>query len=166
MIEKYDLSFLNLKKIEESLVPSYAGDHGLLTKGKSSYNVGMPVLMYPELQGLNKIIKKYVRIYCEKYNISKLKFINSWFNITEVGSELKPHHHGDEEESILSGAFYVSVGKNSVPLMFPKTSVKPYSGLLIIFPSDFVHYTEAEKEQRIVISFNTDYEESTRYTGH
>lgn len=166
MIEEYDLSFLNLQKIKNILFTSQAGNHGLLTKGKSSYSVGMPILMYSELQSLNKIIKKYVRMYCDKYNISNLKFINSWFNITEPGNRLKAHNHGDKEESILSGAFYVSVGENSVPLMFPETQVKPYPGLLIIFPSDFVHYTEEEKEQRIVISFNTGYEESTRYTGH
>ena len=166
MIEEYDLSFLNLDIIKKILLSCQSGEHGLLTKGKSSYSVGMPILMYPEFQSLNKIIKKYVRIYCENNKISNLKFINSWFNITEPGNRLKAHNHGDREESILSGAFYVSVGENSVPLMFPETQVKPYPGLLIIFPSDFVHYTEEEKEQRIVISFNTDYEESTRYTGH
>lgn len=168
MIEQYDLSYLNLKSIENFLYSTRANQHGLITKGKSSFNFGMPILMYSELQSLNKIIKKYVRIYCEKHKISKLKFINSWFNITEPGSKLKPHNHSGGEESILSGAFYVSVGENSVPLIFPDidTSIKPYSGLLVIFSSDLIHYTEEEKEQRIVISFNTDYEESTRYTGH
>jgi hypothetical protein len=166
MIEQYDLSFLNLHSICNVLYSSKTSDHGLLTKGTSSFNFGMPTLMYEELQSLNKIIKKYVKLYCDKYDISKLKFINSWFNITEPGSRLKAHNHGENGESILSGAFYVSVGKNSVPLILPNTSIKPYPGLLIIFPSSFTHYTEEEREQRIVISFNMDYEESTRYTGH
>ena len=155
MIEKYDLSFLNLNKIEEVLFNIKATEHGLLTDGKSSFNYGMPILMYPELKSLYTILKQYVRLYSKQYNIQELKFINSWFNITNPGNKLKAHHHG---ENGLSGAFYVSVGKNSVPLIFPDMQVKPYSGLLIIFPSSTLHYTEEEQEQRIVISFNTNYE--------
>jgi hypothetical protein len=163
MIEEHNLSFLNLESIKEVILNSDANEHGLVTKGKSSFNYGMPILMHPELKGLYAILKQYVRLYCNKYDIVPLKFINSWFNVTNPGSKLKPHNHGEE---CVSGAFYVSVGEKSVPLMFPDTSIKPYSGLLIIFPSSFVHYTEEEQEQRIVISFNTDYEKSTRYTGH
>jgi hypothetical protein len=51
-------------------------------------------------------------------------------------------------------------------LIFPDDSINPYPGLLVIFSSDLVHYTEEETEERIIISFNTDYEESTRYIGH
>ena len=166
MIETYDLSFLNLSAINNVLLSSQAEEHGLLTKGKSSYSIGMPILMHEELNSLNKIIKNYSKLYCEKYDISKLKLINSWFNITEPGCILKPHNHGGIEHGVLSGAFYVSVGKNSVPLIFPEDSIQPYPGLLIIFSSELVHYTEAEKEKRIVISFNMDYEDSTLYTGH
>lgn len=154
MIEQYDLSFLNLDKIKQVLLRTELAEHGLLSDGKSSFNYGMPILMHPELQSLYKIIKQYVKLYCNDYNIPELKFINSWFNITNPGNKLKAHHHG---ENGLSGAFYVSVGEQSVPLIFPDTQIKPYSGLLIIFPSSTVHYTEEEQEQRIVISFNTDY---------
>jgi hypothetical protein len=123
-----------------------------VTKGVSTYNHGMPTLMHPELNGLSLILRKYVRIYCKKYNIPPLKFINSWFNISQPGNKLKAHKH---EESIVSGAFYIS-GKT--PLIFPNTSIHPYPGLLVIFSSDLVHYTEEETEERIIISFNTDYE--------
>lgn len=160
MIEQYDLSFLNLNIIKNKLLQIETASHGLVPKGVSTYNHGMPILMYPELIGLRTILKQYVRIYCDKYDISPLKFINSWFNISQPGNKLKAHNHG---ESIISGAFYIS---GNTPLIFPKTSVKPYPGLLIIFSSDLVHYTEEETEERIIISFNTDYEESTRYTGH
>lgn len=163
MIEKYNLSFLNLDKIEQVLVKKETCVHGLISDGQSTFNYGMPILLDPELKSLYTILKQCVKMYCNKYSISNLKFINSWFNITNPGSKLKAHHHGEDG---LSGAFYVSVGKNSVPLVFSDTSIKPYPGLLIIFPSSFVHYTEEEQDQRIVISFNTDYEESTRYTGH
>lgn len=160
MIEEYDLSFLNLNTIKRKLLEIETNSHGLVTKGVSTYNYGMPTLMYPELNGLKTTIKQYVRLYCSKHNISPLKFINSWFNISQPGNKLKAHNHG---ESIVSGAFYIS-GKS--PLIFPNTQIQPYPGLLVIFSSDLVHYTEEEQEQRIVISFNTDYEESTRYTGH
>jgi len=152
MIEQYNLSFLELNKISKILYSAQARDHGLVGDGVSSYNYGMPILIYPELKGLKLIIKQYIRLFCVKYEIAPLKFINSWYNITDAGNELKPHNH---PQSIVSGAFYLS-GK--VPLIFPDEKVEPYSGLLVIFSSDLVHYTEPEKEQRVVISFNTDYE--------
>ena len=142
MIEQYNLSFLELNKISKILYSAQAREHGLVGDGVSSYNYGMPILMYPELRGLKLIIKQYIRLFCVKYEIAPLKFIN----------ELKPHNH---PQSIVSGAFYLS-GK--VPLIFPDEKVEPYSGLLVIFSSDLVHYTKPEKEQRVVISFNTDYE--------
>lgn len=151
MVEEYNLSFLNLDSIKDILLQSQSDIHGLLTNGRSSYNVGMPILMYPKLKPLYAILKQYVRMYCNKHDIPKVKFINSWFNITNPGSELKAHNH---PQSIISGAFYLS-GKT--PLIFPDTKVEPYPGLLVIFPSDMVHYTKEEQEQRIVISFNTDY---------
>ena len=160
MIEEYNLSFLNLNTIRNTLLRIETASHGLVSKGVSTYNHGMPVLMYPELTGLRNILKQYVRLYCNKYDILPLKFINSWFNISQAGNKLKAHKH---EESIVSGAFYIS---GSTPLIFPDISIKPYPGLLIIFSSDLVHYTEEETEERIIISFNTNYEESTRYSGH
>jgi hypothetical protein len=151
MIEQYDLSFLNLNTIKNTLLQIETSSHGLVTKGVSTYNHGMPTLIYPELTGLRNILKQYVRLYCNKYNIPPLKFINSWFNISQAGNKLKAHKH---EESIISGAFYIS-GKT--PLIFPDTKVNPYPGLLVIFSSDLIHYTEEETEERIIISFNTDY---------
>jgi hypothetical protein len=151
MIEEYNLSFLNLNTIKNILLKIETSSHGLVTKGYSTYNHGMPTLMYPELTGLKNVIKQYVRLYCNKYEIPPLKFINSWFNISQPGNKLIAHKH---EESIISGAFYIS-GKTS--LIFPDTKVNPYPGLLVVFSSDLVHYTEEETEERIIISFNTDY---------
>ncbi len=151
MIEEYNLSFLNLNKIKSKLLEIETSSHGLVPKGVSTYNHGIPTLMYPELTGLRNIIKQYVRIYCNKYDIPPLKFINSWFNISQPGNKLKAHKH---EESIISGAFYIS-GK--IPLIFTDTSIHPYPGLLVLFSSDLVHCTEEEIEERIIISFNTDY---------
>jgi len=151
MIEEYNLSFLNLNSIKSKLLQIDTSSHGLVSKGASTYNHGMPVLMYPELTGLRNILKQYVRMYCNKYEIQPLKFINSWFNISKPGNKLKAHKH---EESIVSGAFYIS---GRTPLIFPDVSIQPYPGLLVIFSSDLIHHTEEETEERIVISFNTDY---------
>jgi len=148
MIEQYDLSFLNLEKILKILQLTQTREHGLVSDGASSYNYGMPILEHPELLGLKKIIQKHIN----ECSSRPLKIINSWYNISNPGNELKPHNH---PQSIISGAFYLS-GK--VPLIFPDTKVQPYPGLLVIFSSDLVHYTKPETEQRIVISFNTDYE--------
>jgi hypothetical protein len=148
MIKQYDLSFLNLEKINKILQSSQTREHGLVSDGSSSYNYGMPILEHSELLGLKKIIQKHIN----ECSLKPLKLINSWFNISNPGNELKPHNH---PQSIISGAFYLS-GK--VPLIFPDTQVEPYLGLLVIFSSDLVHYTEPETEQRVVISFNTDYE--------
>ena len=151
MIEQYNLSFLNLDSIKRFLLTLETSTHGLVTKGGSTYNYGMPILMYPEMKGLYRIINQYVKLYCSKYNIPELKIINSWFNISEPGNRLKAHKH---EDSIISGAFYIS-GKT--PLIFPELIIEPYPGLLTIFSSDLIHYTEEETEERIIISFNTDY---------
>lgn len=150
MIKQYDLSFLDLDKILSILKNINARDHGLVGNGKSSYNFGMPILEYPELNGLKIIITKLLDDYYPK----KLKLINSWFNTMHKGDELLLHRH---EESIVSGAFYVNVGKDSVPLKFLNQSVKPQNGLLVLFPSELDHCTDPEKEERTVISFNTDY---------
>lgn len=151
MIKEYNLSFLNLDSIKKFLLTNNADNHGLITKGKSSYNVDIPILMYPQLLSLNKIVRKYIEIYCKEYDIKPLKLINSWFNITAPGNKLKAHKH---EDSIISGAFYITGG---VPLIFDDKKVNPYPGLLCIFSSDLIHYTETETQERIVISFNTGY---------
>ena len=90
MIEEYNLSFLNLNTIRNTLLRIETASHGLVPKGVSTYNHGMPVLMYPELTGLRNILKQYVRLYCSKYDISPLKFINSWFNISQSGNKSMP----------------------------------------------------------------------------
>lgn len=150
MIKQYDLSFLNLENILKILQSTQTREHGLVGDGISSYNYGMPILEYPELIGLKAIIQKYLK----EYHPKPLKIINSWFNTMNVGDELKIHKH---EESIVSGAFYINVGDNSVPLIFSTEQVKPKNGLLVLFPSEMEHYTEPEREQRTVMSFNTEY---------
>lgn len=150
MIKQYDLSFLNLENILKILQSTQTREHGLVGDGISSYNYGMPILEYPELIGLKAIIEKYLK----EYHPKPLKIINSWFNTMNVGDELKIHKH---EESIVSGAFYINVGDNSVPLIFSTQQVKPKNGLLVLFPSEMEHYTEPEREQRTVMSFNTEY---------
>lgn len=151
MIEEFDLSFLDLTNIEKNLRLVESRDHGLVENGFSSYNFGKPIFEYSALSSLKIIIERCIKSYSTNNGIPNLKIINSWFNISLPQSKLKPHKH---EESVVSGAFYIS-GKSD--LIFPNTRIPPYSGLLIIFPSDLVHYTEEEQNERIVISFNTEY---------
>ena len=125
MIEQYDLSFLNLEKILKILQSTQTREHGLVSDGASSYNYGMPILQHPELIGLKKIIQKHLK----EYHPKPLQIINSWFNTMNVGDELKIHKH---EESIVSGAFYINVGDNSVPLIFSTEQAKPKNGLLVL----------------------------------
>lgn len=150
MIETYDLSFLDLRSIMQIINQSPKNPHGLIKNGYSSYNFGRPILESPELFGLRTIIQQKLNEYTQK----RMSIINSWFNITYPGGILKKHMH---EDSILSGAFYVMVGKESSPLLFEHGSIKPKNGLLIIFPSTMLHHTEEEKEDRVVISFNANY---------
>jgi Putative 2OG-Fe(II) oxygenase len=150
MIEEIDLSFLDFNSIMNTIKSIKLETHGLIENGYSSYNIGMPILEHQNLIGLKMIILKYINSVSSK----ELKLINSWFNITYPGGILKKHKH---ENSIISGAFYVKVGENSTPLIFPNKSIKPKNGLLVIFSSELEHYTEEEKEERIVISFNSDY---------
>jgi hypothetical protein len=154
MIETYDLSVLNLQSILQVIEILQVETHGLVNNGISSYNVGMPILDHSELYGLRIIVLKYIEVYRKRYNIPPVKLINSWFNITNPGGELKKHKH---EESIISGAFYVSVGKNTVPLIFSHQQIKPQSGLLILFSSDLEHHTDIEQDNRVIISFNAYY---------
>lgn len=150
MIEQYDLSFLNLNNIKNTLFQIQTSTHGLVSKGVSTYNYGMPILDYEPLSGLKKIIQKHLELFTNFYSLPQVKLINSWFNISQVGNKLKAHKH---EDSVVSGAFYLT---SNVPLIFPETSISPYPGLLVLFSSDLIHYTEEETQERIVISFNTN----------
>lgn len=163
MIEEYNLSFLELNDIKKTILSIKTREHGLVEGGKSSYNFEIPILEYKNLISIKKIIKNYLSIYRKKYGIYNLTIINSWFNISGPGSKLLPHKH---ENSILSGAFYV-YAEDVSPLIFSGIrKVKPYNGLLTIFPSDLIHYTEKEIGNRITISFNTDYEKSISYSRY
>jgi hypothetical protein len=150
MIETFDLSFLDLRSMLNAINQNEKGIHGLIKNGYSSYNQGRPILEDPNLFGLKTIIQKNLNDYTQK----RMKIINSWFNVTYPGGILKKHKH---EESILSGAFYVKVGKESTPLLFEHTKINPRNGLLVIFPSTMLHHTEEETEERIVVSFNANY---------
>lgn len=150
MIEQYDLSFLNLGKIRNAILRAQSTTHGLVSKGSSTYNYGMPILDYEPLSGLKVVIERHLEIFTSSQSLPKVELINSWFNISQAGSVLKKHKH---EGSVVSGAFYLTYG---VPLIFPCESILPYPGLLVLFPSDLIHYTEEETQERIVISFNTD----------
>ena len=93
-----------------------------------------------------------------------------------TGKRLNLHRH---EGSVLSGAFYLKVDNDSVPLRFKSpllpykmndmyqrmdnqyastgVMLKPSNGQLVLFPSWLEHETDPECGERCVISFNTFY---------
>lgn len=130
----------------------------------------------PEMEDLVREIcissQEYLQEIGYNYNtISKLKIKNMWSNISKKGDYLYPHIHG---ESLLSGAFYVCCSEGDKIKFFndlSETFLRPpdfrnkYNyqyceypctpGSLLIFKSNFMHGTEAQKSnKKIVISFN------------
>jgi uncharacterized protein (TIGR02466 family) len=112
--------------------------------------------------------------YSEETGNKLTKIYNSWVNKQAKGSILKEHTH---PASILSGALYLNVDKDSSPLYFHNHNnfayfqeinkytdyichwykVSPKNGDLLIFPSWLRHGSNNEinqTDERIVLSFN------------
>jgi hypothetical protein len=147
--------------------------HGLLNNGLSSIG-NSDFLADNRLIDLKNSLQEAVNIYTEYAGLESCSIEHSWFNVLSEGHEVKAHRH---EGSVVSGAFYPFVDDGSVALNFesPLKPVKmndivdkqtPFSsyttqyeirsGLLIIFPSWLIHYTEKNNTaNRVTISFNT-----------
>ena len=122
-----------------------------------------------------------VDFYAAKYGFFKSKISNSWLNIQKKHSALNYHTHPG---SVVSGALYVKIDEKSSKLSFlnPNPYIKftakdgvnlskymyefafiaPNAGDLVLFPSWMSHGSGVEKNmsnERIVISFNTNYNE-------
>jgi len=65
-----------------------------------------------------------------------------WFNDMPPGSVTIPHTHDDDDE-LLSGAYYIKVPKNSGDLILTKDglnkTITPLEGQLILFKPDCLH---------------------------
>jgi len=177
---KYVSNFLNekeLNKIIEITLNKKLSPH-LSLKGKatSTHGLNSDVLSNIDKNIIEKI-KNKINEYAIDYGVRNLKLDNSWINIQNKNSILNKHSHPD---SIVSGALYLKVDKNSSKIYFynPNTYLTfvnvfkqtefscenyyfiPQIGDLILFPSWLMHGSNEEKNnstERIVLSFNTLY---------
>jgi len=130
------------------------------------------------ITNLDLRIQTFIDNYSKQVGLKSQIVANSWFNIQQKNSILKPHMHAN---SILSGSLYINVDNESSKLYFdnPNQFIKyfeynyqeltdynfeyfyitPKVGDLVIFPSWLTHGSNVEQnntENRTVISFNTD----------
>jgi uncharacterized protein (TIGR02466 family) len=126
---------------------------------------------------LKSIIKNSLDAYAKEYGLFEIEMGNCWINIQQKDSILKYHTHPG---SVVSGALYLNVDKNSSPLFFYNhnpfnsymnttrssaytcnmTGVEPKIGTLYLFPSWLGHGSNNIKNQtkdRTVLSFNSLY---------
>ena len=174
-VSTYNLSFLNLDKISETIKQLKVGPHDLLGNSDSSYNTEFSILYYPQLKFLKEELDNCLQEYTQRVGLENVDIIRSWFNNMTTGKSIKLHRH---EGSVISGAFYVKVSDNTVPLKFkspvlsskmldmfitptqyacPYFDLKPTTGQLVLFPSWLEHETDVECGERVVISFNAFY---------
>ena len=174
-VSKYDLSFLDLDKISEIIKQLKLEPHDLLGNSDSSYNTEFTILYHDQLKFLKEELDNCLQEYTQRVGLEEINIIRSWLNNMTTGKSIKLHRH---EGSVISGAFYLKVDDNSVPLKFkspvlsnkmidmfitptqyacPFFDLKPTIGQLVLFPSWLEHETNAECGERVVISFNTFY---------
>jgi uncharacterized protein (TIGR02466 family) len=176
----YTNNFLNKKECEEIInliLNEKLNSHlCLIGKAKTTHTLSNNILNNSKNTILEKINNK-INEYAVDYGVRKLKLDNSWINIQNKNSVLSKHSHPD---SIVSGALYLKVDKNSSKIYFYNPNpylnfvniykqteftyenyfFTPQIGDLILFPSWLMHGSNNEKNnttKRIVLSFNTVY---------
>jgi len=177
---KYVSNFLNEKELNQiiklTLNKKLSSHLSLKGKAKSTHELNSDIFSNVN-KNIVKKIKDKVNEYAVDYGVKKLKLDNSWINIQNKNSILNKHSHPD---SIVSGALYLKVDKNSSKIYFynPNTYLTfvnvfkqtefscenyfftPQIGDLILFPSWLMHGSNNEENnsiERIVLSFNTLY---------
>ena len=174
-VTKYDLSFLDLDKIFKIIKQVKVVPHDLLGESDSSYGSEFTILYDDKLKFLKQELDNCLQEYTQRVGLEEVEIIRSWYNNMSTGKSIKLHRH---EGSVISGAFYLKVNDNSVPLKFKSPvlpskmidmfitptqyacsffDLKPTIGQLVLFPSWLEHETDAECGERVVISFNTFY---------
>jgi len=167
---------VNLNFIYEKIVEYKSAPLFLVENSQSSYGQGNNILHDADLFFLRKKFLRCIKDYTNQVHLRELEIAASWYNQMRIGDRVMLHRH---EGSVISGAFYVKVDTNTMPLKFQSplkpykmndlyedfdtqyaTSgmlVKPELGNLLLFPSWLEHETNPEKGERCVISFNTSY---------
>lgn len=165
LIQNYNLSQHN-SLCMNILDKSNTAKYSFIKEGISSYELNKEFLFDPILKPLLIDIQLSINEYISKFeNLEASVISSSWFNVLSKGGVVGRHKHVDSwdnnEGSVVSGAYYPYVDKNSAALIFSfpnknLISIVPESGALVIFPSWLDHYTKPNKsERRITVSFNT-----------
>ena len=170
-----DFFSLDIKKIKKEILNIKSKDEGRIVSNYGGWQ-SQPFLTVNKkfkilFDNINISVKKV-----EKHlNLKKeLVLKNYWYNVNGLGSFNRPHEHPD---SVVSGAYYVSIPKNSGSIVFLnkdldnfyQDSIKNYNEYnsstwikipkeneCVLFPSYLTHYVEPNlnKKERISISFN------------
>ena len=160
-----------IKTSSSTLLP-----HGLISQGVSSHDSNTFILNSNSLSNLKNDIQKCINNYCSNIKSQSPSLTQSWFNIMGKGGKTSLHSH---EGSVLSGALYPLLEKNSCNLIFhfplkilynnfipldykggytTTFNVPIKENYLYLFPSWLEHETKINKSKnRIVVSFNTKY---------
>ena len=157
---------LDLKRLEKNLIKT---DKNYLSNlGGDQFQVNC------KDNSFNKIIEEYANDYCQLLDCQKVKLSAMWLNINRKGNSNTGHDH---PESVLSGAFYIKVPKDSGDLVFtndfllrffplkvnnynPNNSqvwkVIPEESMLYLFPAWLKHEVTPNNsnKDRVSIGFN------------
>jgi uncharacterized protein (TIGR02466 family) len=159
-----------LRMIIES---SAVREHSLITAGTSSHGVA-ELLEDPRLKELRSDIQAAVDAYSQHAGLEPLMLTGSWFNVLGKNARVSHHRHPG---SVISGAYYPVLDEGSTALHFESPllpsrmcdgisqetefnaetiQIPVRRGLLVLFPSWLVHFTEANQSAfRATVSFNT-----------
>lgn len=171
----YELD-VDVDQIYEKILTFTSRPHGLLDQSKSSFEEDGSILYDPDLKDLREQIDICIQDYTDQVCLQPIMITGSWYNQMERGCRVNLHRH---EGSVVSGAFYLDVDEDTVPLRF-RSPLSPYKmndlyerfdsqfasvgvmmppkkGTLLLFPSWLEHETDPEEGSRCVISFNTLY---------
>jgi len=78
-----------------------------------------------------------------------------WFNAMDVGHRTSLHHH-DENDELLSAAYYIRVPENSGNLILyeadRKVCIQPQEGKLVMFPPSVPHEVTANRGSGLRLS--------------
>jgi len=167
--KEYNLKVINFlkdyKKINKSIIKSNRG--GYQTADIVDENICLPIVNITI-----DMIKKNLKF--KKEREVKIILNNLWINENYKECYNIPHYHPN---SNFSGVFYIKTPKECGNLIFIKEggsymncldsfldgdignkyyTIEPQENLLILFPSNFLHFAEPNKseESRISIAFN------------
>lgn len=108
----------------------------------------------PMLNDITEYVTRYAKI---AYDIDK-EFIeldpyNVWGALYAEGDYTEPHHHFP---AAISTVMYLSIPNRdtAAPLILEGREIKPYTGLLVIFPGVMLHHVPKTQSSRIILSCN------------